>query len=57
MIEPDAAFEDHFLQVPKAEAVGQIPANAQQNDRTVEMATFEHGIPFTNQRREILPKS
>jgi len=51
VIQPDAAFEDHLFQVPKAKAVGQIPANAQQNDRTVEMATFEHGLQTPSQSK------
>lgn len=42
MIDADAALGHHFLEVSQAQIVGQIPTNAQQDDRLVEMAALEH---------------
>ena len=51
MIDTDAALGHHFLQIAKAQAVGQIPANAKQNDGLVEMAALEHlNSPAKHQR-------
>lgn len=33
MVDADAAFGQHFLQIPQAEIVGKIPPQTQQNDR------------------------
>jgi hypothetical protein len=41
MINLDAALFHHFLQVPIAERVSQIPAHAGQNDDFFDAVTFE----------------
>src|SRR5215210_4429289 len=45
MIDLDAALFHHFLQVPIAERIGQIPAYAEQNDVFLDAMSFEvdHG--------------
>lgn len=51
MIDTDAALGHHFLQIAKAQAIGQIPTNAKQNDGLVEMAALEHlNSPAKHQR-------
>jgi hypothetical protein len=47
MIDRHAALGDHFLQVPKAQAVRQIPAHAQQDQRTFKMTPLEHLGPIS----------
>ena len=51
MIDADAALSHHLFQVAQAQPVGQIPADAQQNDRLIKMAAFEHHKPSENRRR------
>ena len=41
MIDAEAALGHHFFQIPQAEIAGQIPTDAQQHHRTVEMTAFE----------------
>jgi hypothetical protein len=38
----DATLGHHLFQDPEAEAVGEIPAGAQQDHRAIEMTAFEH---------------
>src|ERR1700731_647315 len=45
MGQQDSAFGHHFHQVPCAELVPQIPANAQNDDFLVELPTFEQILP------------
>ena len=42
MVDTNAALSQHLFQIAQAEIVGQVPPYAQQDHRTVEMATFEH---------------
>lgn len=45
MIDADAALGHHLLQIAQAQPIGQVPANAKQDDGSIEMATFEHLKP------------
>jgi hypothetical protein len=45
VIDRDTAFGHHLFQVPEAQAVSEIPPDAQQNYRAVEIAAFEHHKP------------
>jgi len=42
MIDAEPTLGHHFFQISQAEFVGQIPADTQQDHRTVEMTAFEH---------------
>src|SRR5215212_6446840 len=42
MINLDASFGHHLFQIPQAQAIGQIPADAEQDHRAIEMTAFEH---------------
>jgi hypothetical protein len=42
VIDGDAALGHHLLKVPQAEIVGQIPAHAEQDHRTIKMPALEH---------------
>jgi len=42
MIDYDASFSHHLLQITQAQIVDQIPADTQQNDGLIEVAAFEH---------------
>ncbi|MDM7853207.1 hypothetical protein QUF18_19705 [Pseudochrobactrum kiredjianiae] len=42
MIEIDATFRHHFLQIAQAQIVSQVPPDTQQNDGFIKMATFKH---------------
>lgn len=61
MVDADAALSHHLLQIPQAQTIGQIPANAQQDHRSVEMSAFEHAAIFIKRRcphaSRPLPKS
>ena len=41
MIGAEATLGHHFFQIPQAEIVGQMPTDAQQDHRTVEMTAFK----------------
>ena len=41
MNDTEATLGHHFFQIPQAEIAGQIPTDAQQHHRTVEMTAFE----------------
>jgi hypothetical protein len=45
MIDLDASFGHHLLEISQAQAVSQIPPNAQQDYRTIKMAALEHRTP------------
>jgi hypothetical protein len=42
MINADAALGHHFFEIPQAQSVGEIPAHAQKDNRTIKMAATEH---------------
>src|SRR5919107_3225400 len=42
VIDGDAALSHHLLQVPQAQFVSQVPADAQQDHRAIKMTAFEH---------------
>ena len=42
MIDAQAAFGHHLFEITKAEIVSEVPAYAQQDHRSVELAAFEH---------------
>jgi hypothetical protein len=42
MIEIDATFRHHFLQIAQAQIVSQVPPNTQKDDRLIKMATFKY---------------
>jgi hypothetical protein len=44
IVDRDAALGHHILQVPQAEIVCQVPANAEQNHRSIEMPALEHCV-------------
>src|SRR5690606_11870148 len=45
VINGDAALIHHLLKIPQAEIVSQIPPDAQQDHRAIEMTAFEHQAP------------
>jgi hypothetical protein len=45
VIDGDAALRHHFLEVPQAQAVGQIPPHAQRDHRAVELPAFKPDHP------------
>jgi hypothetical protein len=45
VINGDAVLDHHLLQVTQVQAVSQVPSDAQQDYRAVEMAAFEHDAP------------
>jgi hypothetical protein len=45
MINADATLGHHLFQIAQAQSVCQIPANAQQDDRSVEVPASEHHKP------------
>lgn len=45
VIDADAAFRHHLLQVAQAQSVSQVAALAKQEKRAVEMAAFEYKTP------------
>jgi hypothetical protein len=55
MVNADAALGHHFLQVAQAQAIGQIPAKAQQDQRLVEMAALEHLKTLRQINRKAMP--
>jgi len=60
MVDRHAALGDHFLQIPQAQPVGQVPAYAQHDQRALEMATLEQQSlprkPKLRQPSHITPK-
>ena len=40
MIDADATLGHHFFQVAQAQPIGQVPADAKQDDRLIEMAAL-----------------
>lgn len=44
VIDADAPFGHHLFEVSQAQAVGEIPAHAKQDDGLIEMAAFEHWL-------------
>jgi TfoX/Sxy family transcriptional regulator of competence genes len=42
VVDGDAALGHHLLEIPQAQAVGQVPLNAEQDNRSVKMPAFEH---------------
>ena len=42
MINGDATFCHHLLEIVQAQAVSQVPPDAQQDHQAVEVAAFEH---------------
>jgi len=42
MVDADSPLGHHFLKITQAQAVGQVPPHAQQNDGLIEVAAFEH---------------
>ncbi|MCC2654874.1 MAG: ltrA, partial [Microvirga sp.] len=38
---PDAALRHHLLEISQAQVIGQVPADAQQDHRAIEVAAFE----------------
>src|SRR5690606_33779098 len=45
VINGDAALIHHLLKIPQAEIVSQIPPDAQQDHRAIEITAFEHQAP------------
>jgi hypothetical protein len=43
VVDGDAALGHHFLEVPVADAVAAVPADAEQDDLGWKPAAFEHG--------------
>src|SRR5690606_21376076 len=60
VVDGDAALRHHLLEIAQAQAVSEIPADAEQDQRAIEMAAFEHLAPPERAggvRRTELPKS
>ena len=45
MVDGDAALGHHLFKVSEAQIIGQVPLDAQQDHRAIEMAAFEHRTP------------
>jgi hypothetical protein len=45
MVDGDAALSHHLFKVSEAQVIGQVPPDAQQDHRAIEMAAFEHHKP------------
>jgi ABC-type proline/glycine betaine transport system permease subunit len=45
MIDADGALGHHLLQIAQAQPIGKVPANAKQDDGSIEMAALEHLNP------------
>jgi hypothetical protein len=45
VIERDAPLSHHLLEVSQTEIIGEIPSDAEQDHRTIEMTAFEHYAP------------
>jgi hypothetical protein len=44
VVDRDPSLSHHLLQVPEAEIIGQIPADAEQDHRSIKMPALEHAI-------------
>lgn len=45
IIDADATLGHHFPKIAQAQPIGKVPANAKQNDGSIEMAPLEHLKP------------
>ena len=42
VVDGDAALGHHLFEIPQAQTIGQVPPNAEQDDRLIKMPALEH---------------
>jgi len=55
MIDMQASLQHHLFEVPIAQRIAQIPPNAQENDRWLEMTPFEGILALITHERTSFP--